>query len=130
MAAKTVLIVEDDADAAAFATAVLEEEGLTTLHARNGEAGLEAARTEHPDLIVLDIQMPKKDGFTVFSELRDDEATKHIPVVMLTGTAQTTGVRFSKAAVGDLLGMEPDAYVEKPVDADVLCSTVKRLLGV
>lgn len=129
MARKVILVVDDDQDALEFVTAILEEEGTEIVPARDGEAGLKAARARRPDLIILDVQMPKKDGFTLFSELRQDDATRGIPVIMLTGIGKRTGVRFTRSAVGDLLGEEPDAYIEKPVDPDALRSAARKLLG-
>jgi CheY-like chemotaxis protein len=75
------------------------------------------------------VQMPKKDGFTVLVELRQDPAMADVPVVMLTGVAEATGVRFSKSDVGEYIGVEPNAYVEKPVDPAALSEVVARLLG-
>ena len=129
MAEQKILVIEDDDDSAAFVRAVLEEEGMVVTRARDGEAGLKAVAFDGPDLIVLDVQMPKKDGFTVLVELRQDPETAEIPVVMLTGVAEATGVRFSKSDVGDYIGVEPDAYVEKPVDPATLSEVVVRLLG-
>ena len=63
------------------------------------------------------------------SELRHDQAISRTPVIILTGVGEKTGVRFSKSDVGDFMGEEPDAYVEKPVDPKVLQETVRGLLG-
>jgi CheY-like chemotaxis protein len=128
MADRTILVIDDDEDSAEFVKAVLEAGETRVLSARDGEAGLALARKARPDLIVLDVQMPKMDGFTVLTELRQDAATKAIPVVMLTGVGEKTGVRFSKADVGDFIGLEPDAYVEKPVDPETLRSTLEDVL--
>ena len=126
---RKILIVDDNEDMIEIVKTVIEGEGTRLLTARDGEAGLKAARAEKPDLIILDVQMPRKDGFTTFAELRGDDATRNIPVIMLTGVGKATGVHFSKAAMGDLLGVEPDAYVEKPVDPGVLVATVEKVLG-
>lgn len=128
MAQRKILVVDDEEDTIEFVRAVLEEEGTEVLSARDGEAGLKAAKTEQPDLIILDVQMPKKDGFTVFVELKQDPATRDVPVLMLTGLGESSGLRLSKADVGDFIGVEPDGYVEKPVDPETLRSTVARLM--
>jgi DNA-binding response OmpR family regulator len=73
--------------------------------------------------------MPKQDGFVTFWELRKDDKTKHIPVVFLTGIRQTLGARFSKEVVGDLVGEEPDYYLEKPINPEKLQDIVKEVLG-
>ena len=127
--AQKILVVDDEPDAVEFVKTVLEEAGYEVAAAGDGEAGLRAAREQKPDLLVLDVQMPGKTGFEVFSELRQDEALRDIRVVMLTGVAEKTGLRFSGEQMGDYLGHEPDAYVEKPVDPQVLQETVRRVLG-
>lgn len=127
---KTVLIVDDNPDAVEIASLVLSElEGVSTVSANEGNSGLTKAREIGPDLIILDVQMPGKDGFTVFAELQKDEATREIPVVMLTGVANETGLRFSADDMDELFGAEPAAYLEKPVAGEALLKTVKDVLG-
>ncbi|MCK4283789.1 MAG: response regulator [Candidatus Brocadiae bacterium] len=129
MAQRRILVIDDEEDSREFVVAVLEEEGVEILTARDGESGLKLALEEQPDLIILDVQMPNKDGFTVFTELKQEEATKAIPVIMLTGMAETSGIRFSKSIMGDFIGVEPRAYVEKPVNPETLTATVEEILG-
>jgi len=127
---RKVLIVDDEADSVAITESMLSEiEGLDVLSANDGDSGLAKAKEVDPDLMILDVQMPGKSGFDVFSELRRDDATKGIPVIMLTGVEEKTGIGFSSEEMGDFLGEKPQAYIEKPVDAEALQSTVKRLLG-
>jgi CheY-like chemotaxis protein len=129
MAQKKVLVVDDEQDAVEFVRAVLEDEGLQVIAAYDGEAGLQAVAAHQPDLVILDVQMPKKDGFTVFIEMKQSDAMRSIPVVVLTAVADKTGIRFSKEDVGDFVGVEPDAYVEKPVDPQSLLQAVRNLLA-
>lgn len=124
-----VLVVDDEPDAVEFVRTVLEEAGYEVSSAPDGEAGLAAARAERPDLVVLDVQMPGKDGFTVFAEMAKDEELGAIPVVMLTGVGERLGVPFSAEEMGEYYGAEPAAYVEKPVDPAALQETVRRVLG-
>ena len=127
---KTVLIVDDEPDAVEIASEVLTcIEGIKAITANDGDSGLAKARDEKPDLIVLDVQMPGKTGFDVFSELKQDDATKDILVVMLTGISDKTGIKFSGDDMGEYMGQSPDAYLEKPVDPEVLQKTVSDLLG-
>ena len=91
--------------------------------------GLEKAKEATPDLIVLDVQMPGKDGFAVFKDLKDGPGTKDIPVIMLTGVAGKVGISFSSKDMGSLVGAEPEAYVEKPVDPKTFQQTVSKVLG-
>ena len=124
-----VLVVDDEPDAVEFVRAVMEEAGYQVVTASDGVEGLEKAAKEKPDLVLLDVQMPRKDGFVAFTEMRQDPQLKAIPVVMLTGVGERTGIRFSAEDMGDYLGEEPDAYVEKPVDPEVLQETVRKLLS-
>ena len=128
-ASKRVLVVDDEADAREFVRTVMEEVGCETIEAVDGEEGLAAAQRQKPDLIVLDVQMPKKDGYAVFAELRKDETTKDIPVVMLTAVSARTGVDIDAEQVREFLGSEPEAYIDKPIDPAALGDVVKRLLG-
>ena len=124
-----ILVVDDEPDAVEFVKAIMEESGHTVISASNGVECIEKARAEMPDLIVLDVQMPEKDGFTTFAEMQQDAQLQGIPVVMLTGVAQQAGVRFSASDMGEYLGKEPSAYVEKPVDPALLAQTVDKLLA-
>ena len=129
MADCKILIVDDNEDMIEIVRSAVERDGARILTARNGEAGLKLAREQLPNLIILDVQMPKKDGFATFAELRAEDATRGIPVIMLTAMGKSTGVHFSKAAMGDLLGVEPEAYVEKPVDPAKLSEIVDKVLA-
>jgi CheY-like chemotaxis protein len=72
--------------------------------------------------------MPRKSGFTVFQELRADEATRGIPVIMLTAVSQRVGLPFDANDMGEFYGSSPDAFIDKPVDPEVLRDTVRKLL--
>ncbi len=126
---KRILIVDDEEDSVAFVRAVLEEDFAGISSANDGEAGLAAAEAETPDLIILDVQMPKKDGFQVFQDLQRNEATRGIPVIMLTGIEEKSGLKFSREDMGKYFGAEPKAYVEKPVDPETLRATVDKVLA-
>ena len=122
------LIVDDEPDVTALAQAVLADDGYTFVTAGDGEEGFRMAKTEKPDLILLEVQMPKKDGFQTFGDLRRDEATKHIPVIMLTAVTARTGIRFDGKTMGEYFGSEPEAYLDKPIEPSRLRDTVKRLV--
>jgi CheY-like chemotaxis protein len=126
---KTVLVVDDESDARAFVRAILEPEGWEVAEAFDGVDGLKQAKAFKPDLIVLDVQMPRKNGFEVFNALSQDADTNNIKVIMLTGVAEKTGIRFSGKEMGDYFGEEPAAYVEKPIDPDVFKRTVSQVAG-
>lgn len=128
---KKVLTVDDDPDIIAFVKTVLEENGYVPVIARNGEVGLALAREEKPNLVILDVLMPKQSGIRMYRELKSDEALKDIPVVILSGIAKRTFLRSQEALTefGDQSVPEPDVYIEKPVEPDELAETVKKLIG-
>ena len=127
---KMVLVIDDEPDAIQIVETMLSEvEGVVVESANDGDSGLARVRESKPDLILLDVQMPGKSGFDVFIDLKQDSATADIPVVMLTCVADKTGLRFSSNDMGEFLGKEPDAYIEKPVDPATLQATVSKLLG-
>lgn len=126
---KKALIVDDEYEAREFVRAILEPDGWDIHEAEDGVAGLEKARSLKPDLIVLDVQMPKKGGFDVFTELIAEPDLRAIKVIMLTGVAEKVGIRFSAEDVGEILGKAPDAYVEKPIDPDAFKRVVGRVVA-
>ena len=127
---KKILIIDDEPDATAFSEAMLSELGDFEIEtAKNGLEGLQKAEAIIPDLIILDVQMPVMNGFQVFKELKKKEATDTIPVIMLTGIASTTGLRYDAKDMGITLGSEPDAYIDKPVEPEEFHKTVSSILG-
>ena len=88
----------------------------------------EEALQHHPQVIILDVQMPKRNGFEVFAELKGDQNLASVPVIMLTGITERTGFKFSEKEMGQFMGSEPEAYVDKPIEPVVLRQTIKRLL--
>ena len=117
-----VLAADDDEDILALVTFRLERSGYTVLQARDGAEALELARAEKPDLAVLDVMMPKMDGFELTRRLRADEATSRMPIILLTARAQDTDVQegFDAGA---------DDYIRKPFSPQELRSRVQAILG-
>jgi len=126
---KKVLVVDDDQTAVAFVRAALEPEDYKVVDASDGLAGLSQAREEPPDLIILDVYMPRQPGFYTLRDLKADPKTKNIPIIMLTSVGRRLGVTFSTQDVYDFLGTEPDVYLEKPIDPMFLRRVTARLLG-
>ncbi len=89
---KTILLVEDEEAMQKTFSEILQEEGYTVLSAMNGEDGFEMAKSNHPDLIMLDLILPRKDGFEVLKLLKATEETKQIPVVILTNLEGSSDV--------------------------------------
>jgi two-component system phosphate regulon response regulator PhoB len=128
--AKKVLNVEDDPDIRMFVTTVLEENGYIPIMAKDGEEGAKKVKEEKPDLIILDILMPKESGIKMYHELRKDPSFKDIPVIMLSGVSKRTFLRSQAALTefGDETVPEPEAYLEKPVEPEDLAEIIKKIL--
>ncbi len=121
---RTVLVVDDEAVARDFHRTILESMDWKVIEASDGETARKIALEQKPQLILLDIQLPGESGFSVFAELRENQATADIPVIMVTGLTERTGIQFSQKEMGEFIGKEPEAYLEKPVDPEVLKSTI------
>lgn len=121
MSPKRILIVDDEPDLVETLRFPLEMEGYQVLVADNGEMGLNLARKERPDLIILDLMLPKLDGYKVCRLLKFDERFKKIPVLMVTAKTQEKD---------RLLGKETgaDEYIPKPFDIEQLLEKVKTYL--
>jgi DNA-binding response OmpR family regulator len=116
-----VLIVDDDAPIRLLCRVNLEAEGMDVLEAGDGPAGLEAARTERPDVVLLDVMLPRMDGWQVAERLLDEPATAEIPIVFLTARAE-----FGDRARGlEIGGVD---YVTKPFNPVELASQIRELL--
>ena len=113
-----ILVADDDKFIHAVFGDLLAEAGYTVLPAWDGEEALIKARAERPDLILLDIMMPKRDGIQVAEDLKADAATRHIPIVIVSTLANTLAAQNSRA----------DVYLKKPVHPDDLVGTVGKLL--
>lgn len=121
MAKGTVLIIEDDRDIVEMVEYNLKEEGYETLSALNGEDGVELARRQQPDLIILDIMLPIMDGFEVCRTLRSNDVTAQIPIIILSAKSQETD-----KVVGLELGA--DDYVTKPFSPRELIARIRAIL--
>ncbi|MDX2454899.1 response regulator [Desulfosarcina sp.] len=128
---KKVLIVDDDPDVRLFNATVVEESGYTPIEAANGEEGLKVVKKDRPDLVILDVLMPKQSGIRLYRELKTDKSLIGIPVIMLSGVAKRTFLRSQKALTefGDKPVPEPENYLEKPVEPEELAREIKKLLG-
>ena len=118
---KRILIVDDEEDIVSVLKFRLEANNYAVLSASEGQEGLNRARAEKPDLIILDLMLPKLDGYKVCRMLKFDESYKSIPIIMFTARAQKKD---------EELGMEmgADAYVVKPFEPEILLGKIKELL--
>lgn len=122
-----ILLVDDDEDFVAITRTVLESESYEVLVARDGDEGLKRARADAPDLILLDIIMPAKDGFTVAEHLKKSPDLSAIPVLMLTSYTQRRGETAISVQRG--FGLETEDYIEKPIRPEDLLAKVAEHLG-
>ncbi len=121
MDTKRVLVVDDEPDIVEFIRFNLELENIECIEANDGEEALSKAREQNPDLIILDIMLPKINGYKIARLLKFDESYKHIPVIMLTARSQKTDIKL-----GEETGA--DEYVTKPFDVNMLVALVKKYL--
>lgn len=119
---RTVLVIEDTVSIRQFVVWTLEMEGHKVLSAENGDQGLAAARENPVSMVLLDVRMPGRDGWTVLREMKADPTLAHIPVVMLTASV---AVSQRKKA----LEMGAADYLSKPIGVLALNSCVSRILG-
>ncbi len=123
-----ILIVEDESDIATYLATVLRVNGFDPTVADDVESGLHMAREIRPDLICLDIMMPKESGISMYTRLRSDAVLKDIPVIIISGAGQDGNFDF-RLYVPDQAVPEPDYYLEKPVSADHYLSVVNEILS-
>ena len=147
--AKQVLIVDDDQNTVKYLSVVLDEHGYDPVSARDGAEGQRKAEQATPDLIVLDVMMPKKSGFVLFKQLRKDTRFKDVPILMLTGVCgildelderqaeesekpfdslrETLRKKIREMREEGLI--KPEMFLDKPVDPDIFITKVRELIG-
>jgi two-component system alkaline phosphatase synthesis response regulator PhoP len=121
-----ILVIDDDPDFVAATKLVLESKPYQVVTAFDGDEGLKKARDESPDLIILDVIMPLKDGFMVCEQLKRDPELRNIPVLMLTAFADKVGE--TSLAVSQGLTLEAEDFIDKPITPPELLIRVERLL--
>ena len=147
---KHVMIVDDDQSNVDFLSTVLKKHGYESSSARDGQEGLERLQERPPDLLVLDVMMPRKTGFTLFKQIKNDESLKGIPVIMLTSvsavmeenkaTATDQPVGELKEAMQEKMeqlvasfrsegDIRPETFLDKPIDPDGFIAEVRKLIG-
>ena len=123
-----ILIVDDDPDILDALTMVLESKGYQVVTAQDGIEGLANLKAEKPDLLILDLLMPKMDGFAVCKELQDPRWSKfrNIPILILTSVREEASRRRYELETG--LELNVADYVEKPISPDILLDRVGKLI--
>ncbi len=147
--AKKVLVIDDDESVVKFLTLALEENGYEALSAPDGKAGFEKVQSEKPDLLILDVMMPKRTGFVLFKQLRKTDEFKDIPVIMVTGVAGSLNEQDEKkegtfdAPYDELREslrktiqkmrdeglVKPNMFIDKPIDPEDIIVKIKELIG-
>ena len=126
--AEKILIIDDDPDILDATTMILESQGYQVVTARDGIEGLAVLKAENPDLMILDLMMPKMDGFGVCKELQDPRWSKYrgIPILILTSVREEASRRRYELETG--LELDVDDYIEKPMSPDLLINRVNTLI--
>jgi len=142
-----ILIVDDSEENVTYFSEILEEHGYQYSVARDGKEAMEAMKKHRPDLVLLDIMMPRRSGVVVYQQMKKNAELETVPIIVVTGASEVTGVDMKSGeekpketydddltrGFGTLLreklqSMKPDAFVEKPVDPAVLIARIEELL--
>ena len=124
---KKILLVDDDPDLVEAVTMILESKNYDVAAAYGGIEGLQKARAENPDLIVLDVMMPDKDGYAVCKEMKADPQLSKITILLLTAVVSKISTTRYTQQMG--LETEADDYIDKPVEPEVLVKRIETLLS-
>lgn len=119
----TLLVVDDEPEIVKLVTKIFEARGATVLSCSDGQQALDKVPAAMPDIVLLDIDLPKVDGWEVCKQLKSNELTRRIPIVMMTAAHVTT----DEAEKG--LGLGADDYIQKPFLREVLVHNIERLLA-
>jgi len=120
---KTIIYIEDDPEMIDLVTLILRPKGFTVKGANGGREGLDKVVQEKPDLVLLDLMMPDMDGWEVYHQLKANEMTSHIPVIIITARAQ---------AIDQVLGLyiaRVDDYISKPFHPQQLVESIQKVLS-
>ncbi len=138
--AKKILIIDDDPDNLMYLSAVLQDNYYETITASDGDEGLKKSLEMAPDLILLDLLMPKKSGVKFLNEIKMTASLKDIPIIVQSGASKVTGVDMKHyledspfrdrkdKIMGTHIDTTPQAYIEKPIDAKELIEMVKKFI--
>ena len=121
MANQKIIVIEDEADILEVLELNLVQDGFDVLCSQKGEKGLELIRRESPDLVLLDLKLPDLDGLEICRRVKADEATQHIPIVMVTVKGKESDIVLG-------LGLGADDYITKPFNIGELIARVKAVL--
>ena len=123
--AKKILVIDDEKDMRLYLGTLFRKAGYDVEDAANGEEGVAAVKADRPDLITLDLLMPRKSGVKAYRELRTLTESRDIPIIILTGLTRQDD--FFGEDISDL--PKPDAVVEKPIDREAFLKQAKTIMG-
>ena len=127
MSKKYVLIVDDDPDLVETVAMMLESKGYEVGKAYDGVEGEESIKERRPDLLVLDVMMPRKDGYKLCAELKANSETQDIPIILLTAVGEAVPTTSYTHAQG--MSTEAEEYIPKPVDTKTLVEAVESFFS-
>jgi len=127
MKRKKILIIDDEPDVVTYLTAVLESHGYESIAAKDITTAMEKVIQVHPDLICLDIVMPKETGISFYKKFRQDKEFDKIPVIMISGVVESEKFDF-RSFVNNKKIPEPECYLEKPVNVHEFIQKIEMLL--
>lgn len=131
MKKKKILVVDDEQDMRTFVCTLLGTCGYESIVATDGLEGIQKARQVKPELIILDVMLPKEGGIQMYRELKTDDELKHIPVIMLSAISKKTFFH-SLSTLDSYMGQyvpQPEAYIEKPPESEELLRFTEHLLS-
>lgn len=145
---RRILIVDDSNEQIVYYSEILEAGGYEFMVAKDGREAMDILKTNTPHLVLLDVIMPRKSGIAVFQQMKRDPNLEKIPIIMITGASEVTGVdmksgeerpketyqddmsrEFGSMLREKLQGLTPDGFIEKPVEPAVLIAKIESLLG-
>jgi CheY-like chemotaxis protein len=130
-AKKKILIIDDEPSVVAYLETLFQDNGYETVSAMDGQTGLGMLKSEHPDLVTLDIAMPETSGIRLYRNLKDDVKLAKIPVVIVTAVTGEAGdpEPFKKFISTRKQVPPPEGFISKPIEREVLLARVNELLG-
>jgi CheY-like chemotaxis protein len=128
---KKILVIDDEADTVTYLTTLLNDNGYSTVSAKDGKEGMNKAKSENPDLIILDVTMPERSGTGFYGDLKSDSSLKTTPVIFVTGV---TGFGGDKEGVKKFIEKRPnlpspEGFFSKPIDREEFLKKVQQILA-
>ena len=126
MSHKKVLIIDDEPDVVVYLNAVLESNGYESFSANDIQYAMQLVKEVHPDLICLDIMIPKETGISFYVKLRKTKEFKNIPVIIISGIIETEKYNF-RSYVKDVSIQPPECFMDKPIDVEKYIQKINEL---